>query len=137
MKMSIPTLQCIKRSYTEPLSFSDWVHMEENIYISTNLKKYLNNPDSKDEWGHAFLDYKLYSNQITREEFLTEYEKFIRNHRWEDLELLSGKNLGCWCEKSSECHGKVLQKLFKERLLEKRMTERDTMPLHLDSDNSN
>ena len=125
--MKIPTLTCLRRSSLEPTTFNQWLQEDENVYISTNLKKYSNDPASVREaiWGLSWLDYQLFMNEITREQYLEEYENYIRKHRWGDLHLLSGKNMGCWCENAHDCHGKVLQKLFKEQLLEKRMTQKE------------
>ena len=124
---SIPTLICVRRNFIDPLSFNEWLQKEDSVYISTNIKKYSNNLVAVADavWGLSWLDYKLYNNDITVATYLEEYEKFIRKNRWGDLELLSGKEMGCWCENPVDCHGRVLQKLFKEYLLEKRMTEKE------------
>ena len=132
-----PKLQCIKKTFIEPLTFSEWIAKDENVYISTNLKKYSKDPTKKDDWGVAWLEIKLFLKEITIDEYLQEYENHIRRHKWKNLELLIGKTMGCWCENPNNCHGKILQKLFKERLLEKRMIEKDEMEDYVGFDSNN
>ena len=107
------------------MTFTEWIQKEENVYISTNLRKYTRDPTKEDKWGVSSLEYRLFVREITRDEYLQEYENYIRKHLWMNLESLTGKTLGCWCENLNQCHGKIIQKLFKERLLEKRMTEKE------------
>ena len=123
---SIPSLVCLKKENISPLFFSEWVETSGNTYISTRLEKYYNGNNKKSitaKWGLNQLEYRRFMCEITRDEYLAEYEDYIRNHRWEELDQLDGHVLGCWCLNYKDCHGQVLIKLFKERLLEKRMTQ--------------
>ena len=122
--MLIPKYQCLKRDHLSPHTFKEWIEREDTIYISKNLRKYSQNPDLVDEWIVAGLDLKLSKNLISHAEYIRQYELFIRNERWGDLDKLMGKTLGCWCENISRCHASVLRKLVKEKLLERRMVEK-------------
>ena len=44
------------------------------------------------------------------------YEAYVRNNLYEDLEELSGKNLGCWCKNSELGHETVVIKLYQEKV---------------------
>ena len=116
-----PKLVCVKKEYLAPTTFTEWVSEEDNIYIGARLKKYVKNPKPQNQWAISWLEYRRYEGNITDEEYMRLYEDFVRNKWWDRLEELNGKTMGCWCENQKECHGKILRKLFKERLLEKRM----------------
>ena len=120
-----PKIVCVKKEHIAPLSFTDWVNEEDNIYIGARLKKYVKNSKPQNQWAISWLEYRRYEGNITDEEYMRLYEEYVRNMWWDRLEELNGKTLGCWCENPHSCHGKILRKLFKERLLEKRMAGDD------------
>jgi hypothetical protein len=55
-----------------------------------------------------------------RSKTLEEYEDWVRQNLWNDLDELKGKTLGCWCVNTRElepveCHGQVLMRLLLEK----------------------
>lgn len=65
----------------------------------------------KSKWANPFT-----VREYGREKCLVLYEKHVRESElYEELEELSGKSLGCFCEKEEKCHGDVLVNLFKEK----------------------
>ena len=121
----IPLLQCLQRDVLSPLSFREWVRGNNNVYIGQNLNKYMDSEEYSDVWSVKSLEDKLRNGEITHDEYLYMYEEYIRTVKWENLPDLDSKVLGCWCRNTSLCHGRVLQRLFKEQLLERRMTTKD------------
>jgi len=69
---------------------------------------------SRSKWMNPF---KI-TPDSSREKVCEDYEKYIRSkpELMESLKELSGKKLGCWC-KPSLCHGDILIKLFREKLI--------------------
>ena len=116
-KTTSPTFVSIKEQTTlEDISFKQWLEDNKNVYIAGNLKKYSRDEDAKESiWYHRRLSYKLYKKDITIQQFLEQYEQFIRKKLWNKLDTLEGKNLGCWCEDKDKCHSSVLIKLFNEK----------------------
>ena len=115
--MNTPSLVSINDQTTlEDISFKQWLEDSKNIYIAGNLKKYSSNEDAKESiWFHRRLSYKLFKKDITNQQFLDQYELFIRKKLWNKLDTLEGKTIGCWCEDKEKCHGSVLIKLFNEK----------------------
>ena len=99
-----------------PTSFPKWVKEPNNLYIASQAKKYLHNAKENSKWNHGKLSWRLYQGEITPEEFLGQYEEYVRKDLWNDLGELANKTMGCWCEDQTNCHGKVLQKLYKEKM---------------------
>ena len=65
-------------------------------------------------------EFKKDSKWRNRSKTLADYEQWIRNNLWNDLDELKEKRLGCWCITTTElepvkCHGQILMKLVKER----------------------
>ena len=55
-----------------------------------------------------------------RSKDLEEYEQWVRQNLWDDLDELRGKVFGCWCVTTRElepvgCHGQVLMRLVLEK----------------------
>lgn len=55
-----------------------------------------------------------------RSKTLQDYEQWVRDTLWDDLDGLKGKILGCWCVNTVlffplSCHGQVLMRLVKEK----------------------
>ena len=100
----------------DDLTFQEWLNEDGNLYIAAQLKKYSEDKDVKESlWCHRRLSYKLYEKKITPEQYLEQYEKFVRKRLWCKLDSLEGKTLGCWCKEQEKCHGTVLIKLFNEK----------------------
>lgn len=116
-----PGYQCLIRSVLSPKTFTQWVQEDGNVYIGSNLGKYLKDPSLEDEWGNRSLDRDLFYNRIGSGEYKILYEEYIRQEKWDQLETLGGKTMGCWCLRADECHASILMKLFHEKMLEKRM----------------
>ena len=125
----VPTLQCLQREFLEPLTFKEWCNQASNVYIGKNLSKYLHQPYPPVNYGDWYLnrvEYRYRIGEINQNEYNNIYEMFYRTHKWDELETLFGKCLGCWCRPDQDlCHGHILQKLCREKLLEKRMTQKD------------
>ena len=118
-----PGYQCLVRDFLAPKTFRQWVAEEGNVYIGSNLARYLKDPSAEDVWGHRELDRDLFYNKIGPNEYKILYEEFVRQERWELLDSLAGKVLGCWCPRLENCHASVLMKLFHEKLLENRLRD--------------
>ena len=109
-----PTLACMQKPYLPPnTSFQQWVQTPGNIYIGGRAKKYCP-PGYTEEsmWTNTKLLRKLYRGDISRAEFLEQYETWVRNHMMKQVFNLSDKVLGCWCTNFEECHGNVLKKVW-------------------------
>ena len=51
---------------------------------------------------------------------LEDYEQWVRQNLWDDLDELKDRALGCWCVTTRElepveCHGQVLMRLVLEK----------------------
>lgn len=108
-KPTTPTLVRIQRSKGEIVQDCDVYIGRHQSQGGWNLKK--------SKWHNP---YKL--NDYTLKESLKLYEKRVRDKLYDDLILLSGKSIGCWCSnesnvtrKKENCHGHVLIRLFKEK----------------------
>ena len=118
---SAPKIQCLKRNALErgpkPTTFMQWMKEPNNIYVSTNLKKYYQNADERhNRWGHNNLSYKLFSKQIDKNEFMSRYTDYIKKEKWGDLDQLKNKVLGCWCDiDDTDCHARILQSLYRQK----------------------
>jgi ribonuclease HII len=57
-----------------------------------------------------------YDECLEKPESQQNYETFIRQQRWTNLDELTGKVLGCWCDpQNSSCHGHILIRLWREK----------------------
>lgn len=81
--------------------------------VQRNFDIYIGRPS---KWGNKFVIGK----DGTRAEVIALYEAWIRQQPdlLNSLEELSGKKLGCHCKPNYACHGDVLLKLLKEKLME-------------------
>ena len=115
--MAPPTLVSIKTAIEEDnLSLQEWLEEDGNLYIAPQLKKYSTNKNIKESlWCHRNLSYQHFKEEITTEEYLEKYEKFVRRRLWNKLDSLEGKTMGCWCKDHDKCIGTVLIKLFNEK----------------------
>ena len=116
-----PTYQGLQKENIAPTTFTEWIKDPNHVYIGTNLKKYSRDPDAVDTWGHLELNRKLFYATITLDEYHALYEDWVRREKWSEIESLSGKQLGCWCISENRCAFKTLLKLFKEKLLLRRL----------------
>ena len=112
--MSLPSIVDLK---TLPVSLSTWIKKETSVYITSQAKKYAKASEDS-PWMPSRLSYRLFTKDITQEQFDTQYEDYIRREMWSQLKTLKGKQLGCFCKEPesehSTCHGKILIRLFKE-----------------------
>ena len=100
-----------KRGYG---SLREWIDAADpsgsHLYVGRFTKFVDGAADSK--WKNPF--------PVRRFGLDTSLDMFVRHvcdNLWQDLEELSGKELGCWCLPGSPCHAGVLCDLFKERVL--------------------
>ena len=113
-----PTTQCIKvdclrKKYNDPnINLKKWMEMENNLYVGRHGRIFINKeifhyPASKWQNPYKVSEYSL-------GESLDLYEEHIRKNLVPDLQELSGKSLGCFCDQSNPCHTQVLVKLYNE-----------------------
>ena len=116
----VPRWMCIKNSaLPNGTTFSDWVKDEDNLYIAAQKKKYIKDAKENSKWCHGNLSWRLFKKEITVDEFLQKYEQYVRKNLWNDLEELTNATMGCWCEDEGVCHGGVLKRLYKEKMMNK------------------
>ena len=61
------------------------------------------------------MNRQLFRRDIGYNEFYKMYEDYIRREKWDKLDELSDKVLGCWCSNPERCHFSVIIKLFHEK----------------------
>ena len=119
-KMTVPSIVSVtnKSLISRSITFGEWLKKENTIFIGAQAVKYAKTSENS-PWLPASLNYKLYKKEISQNEFNTQFENYIRTKMWSLLPTLAGKELGCWCHdperEDSQCHGKILQKLFREQ----------------------
>ena len=113
--MNAPTYICLQKKNIAPVTFTQWLAEDSHVYIGSNLVKYTCNPEAEDEWGHLDLDRQLFRRDIGYGEFYKMYEDYIRRVKWDKLDELAGKELGCWCSNPERCHFSVIIQLFHEK----------------------
>ena len=118
--MAVPSIVSVTNKSLNPrsITFGEWLKKENTIFIGPQAVKYAKATENS-PWLPASLNYKLFKKEISQHEFNTQYETYIRSKMWSSLPTLAGKELGCWCHdperEDSQCHGKILQKLFREQ----------------------
>ena len=117
----IPTLVCIKKANLG-MPLNQWMKEKDNIYIGNTWKisKYAKDFEDNypNKWFEFSLDWQHYKGELTTENFFKEYEAEAKK---KPLVELAGKTMGCWCDGDMEtCHGRVLQKLFREVVVDKK-----------------
>jgi hypothetical protein len=101
-------------------TLADWTADPVNVYIGRKGVVLLGPPGSKrrypevdSPWANPFK----VSGEDGRLECIAKYKEYILKtlkenpHLWDELELLRGKTLGCWCH-PLPCHGDVLIELL-------------------------
>ena len=111
-----PRLFSLKKMKSEGANWREFLNKPSSVYISTQEAKYTNNPMARDMWMPGQLNWRLYIGEITVDQFLWEYERYCRHYLWNDLDRLEGMDLACWCRNLDFCHGRVLQRLFHEKI---------------------
>ena len=113
--MNAPTYICLQKSNIQPATFTQWLTEESHVYIGSNLSRYSRNPEAKDEWGKLDFDRQLFRGEIGFDEYCDMYEDYIRREKWDKLDELGDKVLGCWCVNAKKCHFSVIIQLFHEK----------------------
>ena len=122
--MPLPKLISLKTEALQArnITLTSWLKKDNAVYITSQAKKYANASEDS-PWMPSRLSYRLYIKEITQEEFNTQYETYIRREMWSQLKTLDGNELGCWCSEPesehSNCHGKIIIRLFKEMTMTK------------------
>ena len=97
---------------------SEWMADSNNVYVGRKGIVFINGerfPKKDSLWANP---YKI-NKDSTRETVIDRYKKYIieklenDDKLMEELKLLKGKTLGCWCH-PEECHADVLVKLVNE-----------------------
>ncbi len=108
-------VQYIRPEYN---NLEEWINNDKNVYIARagvvfiNKKRY---PPNSSIFANPFKIGK----DGTREEVLIKYKDYIISKLENDksfvneLLLLKGKNLGCWCYPEM-CHGNILLELIEK-----------------------
>ena len=84
--------------------------------ISTSVEMSPNIHREKWKTVNGAIDREVRKEELAVDAIQRCYEVYVRNTLYEDLEELSGKNIGCWCKNSELCHGTVLIKLYQEKV---------------------
>ena len=121
--MNAPTYICLQKNNIKPITFNQWLSVESHIYIGSNLARYTRNPDAEDEWGHLDLERQLFRGDIGFDEYCALYEHYIRQWKWDKLDELADKVLGCWCTNPKRCHFSIIKQLFYEKQLMKKKND--------------
>ena len=91
----------------------DWVREPDNIYIGHDWGLIW----SSNNWCDDELYWQHIRGKLTTEEYFKKYEEKFKHN---PLEELAGKTLACCCDDGmTKCHGRVLQKMFKEYVVDK------------------
>lgn len=112
--MEYPKVVNIKKEHLKKRginSFNEWKQNEKHLYVGRNMDFYVKGACGS-KWENPY-NIKQYDRSLC----LELYESYIRNtpELYNSLdELLSYKELGCWC-KPEACHGDVLIKLLNEK----------------------
>lgn len=108
-------------------NLKEWCEDEDNVYIGRKGIVFVPDatggksryPASDSLWANPFKLPKGKDKEDDRTSVIDQYETYIRERLEnepdlvEELLLLQGKNLGCWCT-PKPCHGNVLLRLIEE-----------------------
>jgi hypothetical protein len=119
---------CIKVASLRPRydNLSEWMYDKKNIYVGRRGRVFIKCKDgekrifhySDSEWCNPF---KL--KEYSLDESLKKYEILLRS-KLEDsdnlkrfLNLVSFKEIGCFCNSSERCHRDIILKVLREKIL--------------------
>lgn len=102
-------------------NLKEWVRDPENIYIGRKGIVFIDGeryPKKDSLWANPF---KI-TEENDREDVITKYREYIEEKieneeiSIDELSLLKGKRLGCWCGngRNVKCHGNVLIDLIEK-----------------------
>ena len=114
------SVQNVKVQFIRPKynNLKEWMQDDKNVYIGRAGIVFIDNeryPKENSIWCNPFKIGK----DGDRDDVINKYEKYIKgllkknSKLVESLQMLKGKNLGCWCA-PDKCHGHVLLKIMKE-----------------------
>lgn len=122
-RKQVTTTQCLKvaslrRETDDPdINLKKWLKDPNNVYVGRYIRIFIGSGESKkafhvkgSKFGNPFKtkDYSLKAS-------LKLYEKHLRTSGLiNEIEELRGKNLGCFCDQSGDCHAKVLTKYLND-----------------------
>jgi Domain of unknown function (DUF4326) len=124
----LPRVVCVKTSCIRPKydNLREWIEDPDNVYIGRkgfvmiDRKRFFYKGSI---WANPFkLSSEIKDTNI--ENVIDKYRKYILEKltlgiiKYEELEELRGKNIGCWCKDKGEdaqCHGDVLVEILKNR----------------------
>lgn len=110
--------ECVKvkklREKNKFKNLREWMDCKDNLYVGRR--------------GRIFIDKKIFHykqskwhNPYKNMEITLSLSKYITHlidsNLIKDLHELKGKNLGCFCENTTECHAYILVCLLNEQLL--------------------
>lgn len=135
-KIEIPTTICLKianlrKVYKdEDINLEKWMQDDNNLYIGRRGRIFIKQKDGSSKifhypgskWGNPYVvddgkkkegkrNNKIKYDMETSLKLYT--ERIVNSDLYDQLRELSGKKLGCFCDR--ECHAKVLVELFKKK----------------------
>ena len=109
-----PRLVNVSASNLYPTKFREWCQFPNTKYIGSNFTKYTGMAQTETPWTIPSLEYKKYSREIDIDQYLKEYYIYLKKNKLEDIRKLKYTTLGCFCTNPAQCHGTVIQTLYKE-----------------------
>ena len=98
------------------MNLETWMNDERNVYVGRAGRIFIGSGANKRIFHYAgskFANpYKVKPHgEYTTQKSLDLYKKYlVSSGLINDIEELRGKNLGCFCDQSGECHAKILAK---------------------------
>ena len=107
-----------KLGYT---SFKDWLLDDNNIYTGRKGRLWITDPITKEREVFIYKS-SIFANPFkvgkdgTTEECINLYKQHLYSNLelLEQLHVLKGKNLGCFCNNNSLCHNDILLELLQK-----------------------
>ena len=96
-------------------SLKDWLLDDNNIYTGRKGRLWITDPITKEKEIYIYKG-SIYANPYivgkdgSPEECIKLYKNYIESNSElvEQLQVLKGKNLGCFCKNNSVCHNDIL-----------------------------
>lgn len=119
------TRECVKvadlrKIYGSEITLQKWLLDSNNMYVGRQGrisigKSIFTYKCSK--WANPFKleDHTLEESLALYREYIT--DKIKTNPMYYNVNELKNKNLGCWCQMTSECHVDVLLSIVNERIV--------------------
>jgi hypothetical protein len=99
-------------------NLEEWLECDDNLYVGRHGRIFIKYPDNErrifhykaSKWCNPFR-----VKEHCLDECIRMYEEYIqKSDMINDIDELKNKNLGCWCDETSQCHVDVLLKLLED-----------------------